>query len=334
MITTSLMEMRPYTLPMENKRFLFRRDEWDKLFPGAIMAYLVGACERYTPPAGEAGEYYYFPEPAHLPLIVGARLSLSFPGLIAAVPLWCHDYTLIEEADKKRLRRCLFSDGGLSSNFPIHFFDHLLPNRPTFAISLEEYDPKRNRDNVWLPPSAQSGIQLPIVAFGGLGAFLMRLVYAAKDWQDNLQSTLPGYRERIVHVVLKPDQGGLNLTMDEATIKTLVGYGELAGETLRDKFDLDDHRWRRFLVAMARMEQTLDEVAEAYEQVPGEFGKFLDRYAPSPDSYDQKDPERVKEMLKRAAELVALGRDWRAEPTIRGGKIPRPATNLRITPKY
>lgn len=334
MITTSLMEMRPYTLPMENKRFVFRRDEWDKLFPGAIMAYLIGACERFTPLAGETGEYYHFPDPAHLPLIVGARMSLSFPGLIAAVPLWCHDYTLITEEERNRLRRCLFSDGGLSSNFPIHFFDHLLPNRPTFAISLDEYDPKRTRDNVWLPVRPQSGIQLPIVPFRGLPAFLMRLVYAAKDWQDNLQSTLPGYRERIVHVVLKPDEGGLNLAMSEETIKTLVGYGALAGEKLRDDFDLDGHRWRRFLVAMARMEQTLDEVAEAYAQVPGEFGKFLAGYASKPDSYDQQDPLRVAAMLKRAAELDALGQNWRKDPTIRGGKIPRPATNLRITPKY
>ena len=137
-----------------------------------------------------------------------------------------------------------------------------------------------------------------------------------------------------MHVVLEPDEGGLNLTMSEAKVKTLVGYGALAGETLRDDFDLDGHRWRRFLVAMARIEQTLDEVAEAYAQVPGEFGKFLAGYASKPDSYDQHDPARVAAMLKRAAELDALGLNWRTKPTIRDGKIPRPATNLRITPKY
>jgi predicted acylesterase/phospholipase RssA len=334
MITTSLMEMRPYTLPMQNKRFIFRRDEWDKLFPAAIMTYLVGACERFVPAAGEAGEYYHFPDPEHLPLIVGARMSLSFPGLISAVPLWCHDFTLTEQAEKDKVRRCLFSDGGLSSNFPIHFFDHLLPNSPTFAISLDQYDPKRNPDSVWLPTSARSGIQLPIVPFSGLGSFLMRLVNSAKDWQDNLQSTLPGYRERIVHVVLKPDEGGLNLAMSEATIKTLVGYGAHAGELLCDEFDLDAHRWRRFLVAMARMEETLDEVAQAYEQVPGQFGDFLDHYAQDPASYKQDKPGSTEEMLKRAAELVALGKAWRTEPTIRDGNIPKPATHLRITPKY
>ena len=336
MMTTSLMEKRPYTLPMpEDHRFVFEKSEWERIFPSGVMAFLTSQCDRFIPPAGEAGEYYHFPDPARLPLIVGARMSLSFPLLISAVPLWRRDFTLLEEAERNKLRRCLFSDGGLSSNFPIHFFDRLLPNTPTFAISLDDYDEKRNRDDVWLPSSSGSGSQLPVQPFDGIGGFLMRLLMSAKDWQDNLQSTLPGYRERIAHVVLKPEQGGLNLAMDEATIRKLVNYGERAGETLRDEFDLDGHRWRRFLVAMARMEETLDEVAKAYEGVPGgpeAFGDFLKRYSGETASYRQ-DATRLAEMLKRGAELAASGAGWRAKPTIREGNIPKPATNLRITPK-
>jgi len=336
MMTTSLMEKRPYTLPMpEDHRFVFEKSEWDRIFPERVMAFLTTQCDRFTPPAGEAGEYYHFPDLARLPLIVGARMSLSFPLLISAVPLWRRDFTLLEEAERNKLRRCLFSDGGLSSNFPIHFFDRLLPNTPTFAISLDDYDEKRNRDDVWLPASSGSGSQLPVQPFDGLGGFLMRLLMSAKDWQDNLQSTLPGYRERIAHVVLKPEEGGLNLTMDEATIRKLVNYGERAGETLCDEFDLDGHRWRRFLVALARMEETLDEVAKAYEGVPGgpeAFGDFLKRYSGETASYRQ-DATRLAEMLKRGAELAASGTGWRTEPTIREGNIPKPATNLRITPK-
>jgi len=336
MMTTSLMEKRPYTLPMpEDHRFVFEKSEWARIFPERVMAFLTTQCDRFTPPAGEAGEYYHFPDPARLPLIVGARMSLSFPLLISAVPLWRRDFTLLEEAERNKLRRCLFSDGGLSSNFPIHFFDRLLPNTPTFAISLDDYDEKRNRDDVWLPSSSGSGSQLPVQPFDGLGGFLMRLLMSAKDWQDNLQSTLPGYRERIAHVVLKPEEGGLNLAMDEATIRKLVNYGEQAGETLCDEFDLDGHRWRRFLVAMARMEETLDEVAKAYDGVPGgpeAFGDFLKRYSGEAASYGQ-DATRLAEMLKRGAELAASGAAWRAKPTIREGNIPKPATNLRITPK-
>ena len=210
-----------------------------------------------------------------------------------------------------------------------------MPNSPTFAITLDEYDARRNRDNVWLPPNARSGIQLPVQSFAGLGGFVMRLLSSAKDWQDTLQSTLPGYRERIVHVVLEKEEGGLNLAMSEATIRKLTNYGEQAGEKLRDEFDLDGHRWRRFLVAMARMEETLDEVAKAYERLPGgpeAFGDFLTRYSGTPDSYEQ-DSTRLPEMLKRGAELAASGGNWRAKPTIRDGKIPLPPTNLRITPK-
>ena len=163
----------------------------------------------------------------------------------------------------------------------------------------------------------------------------MRLINSAKDWQDNLQSILPGYRERIVHIGLKPDEGGLNLTMDDAKILKISGYGEEAGNILLTEFDLNSHRWRRFLVAMARMEQTLDEVARAYQEAPagGEnFDEFLTRYAEHPEQYKQ-DAVRLSAMLNRGAELAAMGANWRQEPTIRGGNIPKPGTNLRISPK-
>ena len=295
MMTTSLMELRPYTLPMTNHQFVFERGEWEKLFPARIVSFLTRQCQRVVPTAGEKGEFYHFPDAARLPLVVAARMSLSFPGLICAVPLWCRDCTLRDEAERNKLRRCLFSDGGLSNNFPIHFFDHLLPNRPTFAISLDEFDPNRNLENdrVWLPsPAAEgSGSQLPIQSIEGIGAFLMRLLNSAKNWQDNQQSVLPGYRERIVHVVLKPDEGGLNLTMAEATIRKLVGYGADAGTKLCTEFDLDAHRWRRFLVAMARMEETLDEVAMAYEGAPDgrqKFADFLARYPQVAEHYGRR----------------------------------------------
>jgi predicted acylesterase/phospholipase RssA len=344
MMTTSLMEKRPYTLPMKDHGpFVFEKSEWAKLFPERIINYLVAECQPFSEASEEGAKYYHFPSPSQLPLVVGARMSLSFPGLISAVPLWRHDFTLATEDDKNKLRRCLFSDGGLSSNFPIHFFDRMLPGRPTFAISLDEYDEKRNQHgSVWLPESAGSGVGLPIIPFQGVIGFLMRLVDSAKDWQDNLQGTLPGYRERIAHVVLKPEEGGLNLAMDQETIKRLAGYGQKAGEILRDKFDLDQHRWRRFLVAMARMEETLDDIAKAYEggQDGSEafatfldrYAKFLDRAAKHSSSYSQS-ATILNLLLVRGQELASRGVDWSARPRIRDGHIPRPPTDLRISPK-
>jgi hypothetical protein len=114
----------------------------------------------------------------------------------------------------------------------------------------------------------------------------MRLIESVKDWQDNLESTLPGYRKRTAHVALKPDEGGINLVMETEMIRKLANYGEVAGETLRKELNLDSHRWRRFLVAMARREVTLDEVAKAYESMSDcteASGDFLARYAKRPD---------------------------------------------------
>jgi hypothetical protein len=186
-----------------------------------------------------------------------------------------------------------------------------------------------------LPKSAGSGVEIPVISFQGVIGFLMRLVDSAKDWQDNLQGTLPGYRERIAHVVLKSEEGGLNLAMDQKTIKRLAGYGQEAGEILRHKFDLDQHRWRRFLVAMARMEETLDDIAKAYEGGPDgseAFSKFLDRYANHSGSYRQS-AAILKLLLVRGQELASRGADWRAPRKIRDGHIPRPPTDLRISPK-
>jgi hypothetical protein len=298
---------------------------------------MTARCKPLAPQQGEKGTFYYFPSEDDLPVVVAARMSLSFPGLISAVPLWRKDYTFNDEDEKNKLRRCLFSDGGLSSNFPIHFFDRLLPNSPTFAISLDEFDPRKyHGDRVRLPKLAGAGIQIPVQPFSGLLGFLGRLIDSAKDWQDNLQSVLPGYRERIVHVRLASDEGGLNLTMDEEKIRRLAAYGEQAGEKLRTEFDMDAHRWRRFLVAMARVEGTLDNIANAYEGVAGgteAFAAFLARYASMPDQYKQPDPERVAAMLKRADQLAGMGQDWRQKPTIREGNIPKPDTDLRISPK-
>jgi predicted acylesterase/phospholipase RssA len=363
MMTTSLMEMRPYTLPILSageikaqlqspqapppippagqkgfhNAFFFEKREWEKLFPARIIKHLVAHCDKFTQQHGEVGEFYYFPDQTHLPLVVAARMSLSFPGLICAVPLWRRDFTLREEAEKQTLRRCLFSDGGLSSNFPIHFFDHLLPRHPTFAITLDEFDDKRNTESVWFPSTdqASSGSSIPIVPFNGLPAFLMRLIDSAKNWQDSLQSALPGYRERIVHVSLKPDEGGINLTMDPETVERLASYGKDAGDELCTEFDFDSHRWRRFLVAMARMEETLDEVATAYfkpQAGVADYSHFLATYSEHPDHYAQAPTIRMA-MLFRGTQLANTGAAWQTSPKVRDGTIPQPPTNLRITPK-
>lgn len=144
-MTTNLSQGQPYVLPFEKEVFLFREEEMTRLFPEPVVAYL-----KANPPESrqlslkDLKGFHLLPLADDLPVVVAARLSLSFPMLLSAVPL----YTVNREAFVTRpgktqidlreddLQKNWFSDGGISSNFPIHFFDRWLPTRPTFGINL------------------------------------------------------------------------------------------------------------------------------------------------------------------------------------------------------
>ena len=124
-----------------------RKADLEALFPPSVVAHMVatGATARsQAHPAcrrrGRPTDYIKLPEAKDLPVLFGARLSLSFPFLISAVPLYAPLKHTADSSEPATLVRCWFSDGGLTSNFPIHFFDAPIPSRPTFAINLAAAD--------------------------------------------------------------------------------------------------------------------------------------------------------------------------------------------------
>jgi hypothetical protein len=149
MVTTNLSHGQPYVFPLEDDVFLFREDEMSLFFPAPVVAYLKTAGGRRGLPLPPG--YAFLPKGNKLPIIFATRLSLSFPILLGAVRL----YTIKADAFRE-LHRCRkagvafafdaeqhlqenwLSDGGISSNFPIHFFDSWLPSRPTFGINLSD----------------------------------------------------------------------------------------------------------------------------------------------------------------------------------------------------
>ena len=155
---TNLAHGRPYRFPLEEAddmgRLFFCIEEMATYFPEPIVRHLVAygrpyrARGRYDPDEitepGKAEDTQKTEEPQkylelpreHLPLAVAARLALSFPFLISAVPLWAIDYET-RNRTRRQLAKCWMSDGGLCSNFPIHLFDSFLPKWPTFGISLQ-----------------------------------------------------------------------------------------------------------------------------------------------------------------------------------------------------
>jgi predicted acylesterase/phospholipase RssA len=115
----------------------FKESDFKEIFPKEVLQWMLAK----APLRGKADEsaraagYFRLPEPENLPLVFGARISMSFPFLLSAVPLYA-----IRPDKKGAPQPVWFSDGGITSNFPIHFFDAPLPTRPTFCINLVPYE--------------------------------------------------------------------------------------------------------------------------------------------------------------------------------------------------
>lgn len=318
-VATDLSSGRPYQLPLGTRVFSFRKAEFERLFPPRILAYLVNVGGRLlgrdgTPfrDAGGNDDYYTLPAGDDFPVLLVARLSLSFPGLISAVPLYRFDYTVPRNgADDALLVRCLFSDGGITSNFPIHFFDRLLPGRPTFGISLGSLDPRAPQGRrIVLPVAARAGALLPAHPIGGLLTFAAAILSTARNWQDTLQSRLHGYRERIVEIRLDDsNEGGLNLDMDEDTRNRLLAFGDEAAQALLTRFDFDEHRWRRAVTALPALGEALAGFAEVWDASYREV--LLTR---TPTGLTGLSPAERQRLADFAAALAAVGKPLTAAP--------------------
>jgi len=150
--------------------------------------------------------------------------------------------------EEKAKREEANNEKGLTSNFPIHFFDAPIPSRPTFGINLvpdtvtggekgaePELEARRSpvavaKDpwlNVWMPTTNSTGIQ-DVALFHDVASgpwavidFFMMLFDTARNWGDTELLAMPGYRDRIVHVALADNEGGLNLSMPPETVRAI-----------------------------------------------------------------------------------------------------------------
>ena len=264
MMTTNVTQARPVRFPLTTDVYMYCPEELSRWFTPNVMAALAVGGEAFDDDAPlvcpeHAVPLRKLPHPPEFPVVVAVRMSLSFPILISAVPLWVVDFTLPEP----RPVRCRFSDGGISSNFPIHFFDTLLPSRPTFAISLGPY-PGADAADVYYPGNA-GGFVPRARATESLPEFLGSILNTMQNWSDNGQSRLPGYRDRIVEVRTRPTEGGLNLDMDRTTILNLACRGYDAAAELLGKFDFPVHRRRRYSLAMAKLQDAVASIDAFYD---------------------------------------------------------------------
>ncbi len=264
-MTTDITSGRPYELPLRSAEHYFDPDEFRRVMPEAVVAHLVRTSA--GPEARHDGQRLLaMPAAADQPVFLVARMSLSFPGLIRSVPLYRREGT--------GFVRCLFTDGGLTSNFPVHFFDSILPRRPTFGIALGDIaasvsDDPAARVRVWRKGDGEQPYPLHLTP--KIGGFLWALLATAKDWQDTLQSRLPGHRERMVTIMLKPEEGGLNLNMAPDLVKRIAAYGAAAGKALAE-FDFNGHRIDRAVLAMPKVGEMAAQAKRAVIHLPHGWG--------------------------------------------------------------
>jgi hypothetical protein len=280
MISTCLSQGRPYELPWQGRMFFYDPETWKTLFPDEVMNALLQAPSAVPPPdedqntaewrweeqvaAAHSPSLRRLPDPEHLPVIVATRMSLSFPLLISAIPLWTINRRSRQTQQATRsfwdalntgteppttglmFSKLWFTDGGLCSNFPVHLFDAALASRPTFAINLGPFSAGRTpsqdeTENVEYARSNRSGLLPPHFAipergFGAVGGFASAAINTARNWQDSSQLDLPGFRDRIVRVLQTKQEGGLNLHMDRETINRLADRGRTAGQVMVEQF--------------------------------------------------------------------------------------------------
>ena len=98
----------------------------------------------------------FCPRGNELPVIVAVRMSLAFPVLLSTIPLYTikpeslarHSRGVGQELHEDDLQRNLFSDGGICSNFPIHFFDAWLPKRPNLWNQPGAFEAQGQEDHL------------------------------------------------------------------------------------------------------------------------------------------------------------------------------------------
>jgi predicted acylesterase/phospholipase RssA len=366
-VTTNVTHGRPYLLPLrdEMSRLFFREEELRLFFPDPVMQHLMRVSQPYRPeesedPPAKAGwaSLREMPGP-EMPILVAARLSLSYPILFSAVPLYAIDYEP-QERMKREPGLCRFSDGGLCSNFPIHLFDAAIPQWPTFGMWLDA-DGLHSRRPVWLPELPSDGFfdgwyhfrpinrslkALPRLrgrSLGELGEFLRDGFMTAKDWKDRYGFRMPHVRNRVARLYLRPDEGELHIAMPGRLILEMAErYGTESAKKFIEGFVAEPTasevplRWRehlsvRFHLLLGTMRERLIGLTAA--AAGGPHSMSIDELIEADPLFQDVDPKLSEDQKKSLHRLLDALRALEAAFEVAGSlpyrPVPTPELRMR-----
>ncbi|MEJ5914744.1 hypothetical protein [Pseudokineococcus sp. 1T1Z-3] len=319
------------------------------------------------------------PAASDLPVALAVRMSLSYPLLLSAVPLHA---LRGEAAALVRLRAAAqevlatgggrtdddvaevlrrvgplptrtlwFTDGGITSNFPVNLFDVAAPRRPTFGVTL------RRRPTGAGPldpgdPGPQDDARAPVVhplagPPGSTWRFLRAVLATAVDWADTVQLPLPTVRDRVAQVEVDPGDGGLDLRMPPEAVVRLAERGRVAGAALRERFSTtgadgwtgwERHRWTRLRATLPLLEGAAAEVTAAL--APGSTGAgerdlrdLLRLPVDEAPLLPWASPGQRRRAQHAVAGLLAAAPEGVPAPERLGAGAPRPPLDLRYVPR-
>lgn len=372
-MTTAVSQQLCFAIPFRGDQALYYEPaELRKLFPTSVTKWIEAVSAAEAAAGTRAEQVVHeeggvqrvlsrLPGNVNLPVVMAVRLSLSFPALLSAIPLYAVDFSLkrnqrptdaaVSAPFTLHATRSWFSDGGIASNMPLHFFDAVLPKHPTFAVNLKtehpdfKIDPTRKaaeqQGRVYLPDSNVGGLlrywRAPQdgSAVGGLVGFFGSIVNTMQNWRDELQFPYPGYRDRIVQVSQLADEGGLNLNMPTENIERLSDAGEYAAQRLIARFYPPDapvsKGWKNHQeVRLRTFLGVLEQMALALQPrlADGTWNAVIDGI--SHGTYSPRQAQLAKECLERVVELGSL---LKASPGSLQDAAPKPRATMRIAPR-
>jgi len=184
LMTTDLTRQRPFRFPLpatdvdDPAQLWLAVDELEHgdsaFFPATVLAALrEGPSRQVADRNGVVRTLHPLPPPWDLPVIFAVRLSMALPALFQAIPMYrlvqavpiqddfgrtIHNIdgapllsTVASPSASYIAEQLWFSDGGITSNFPVHFFDSPLPRWPTVSLNLGPHPDSSPHQDVWLP---------------------------------------------------------------------------------------------------------------------------------------------------------------------------------------
>lgn len=274
LMSTELIRKAPYRFPLpaatsDDDRLYFDPDDLQGVLPRRVIEAMTLNEQplRVTSLAsGTTVTLYRFPQPWDLPVVFATRASLALPALFQSLRLYelrqgavpvrtefgariaSNGVDLrfpVSRAGEARVAQELWlTDGGVTSNFPIHLFDSPLPLWPTVGIDLGDYPAGAAHQDVYLLGDAQAAKHLAAPLKQAMSNFLGAILGTSLQWRDNAQLQMPAFQARIAVVRQRSYEGGNNLFMTRHDVASLAIRGVVAGMRLRRRF-ASDAQWQR-----------------------------------------------------------------------------------------